>query len=197
MRSTSRRGARSRIPEPSGDLPLKDVRENYDGLISSGRAAFRNHLLYRVPLVNLLMRHRWARPSERVEGMNLPESRAVKRAVSIPVLCTGGFQTASVVRRRLPTGRATPSRSRGRLSQTRICSPSDAEAKTIRRGPARSATSASSTCSRARSAATTRGLLVEGVDAARDLRGVRAAAVHRLSGSAGADPSRPFVAAGR
>jgi 2,4-dienoyl-CoA reductase (NADPH2) len=27
----------------------------------------------------------------------LPGSRAVKRAVSIPVLCTGGFQTASVI----------------------------------------------------------------------------------------------------
>jgi hypothetical protein len=41
-------------------------------------------------------------------------------------------------------------------AQTRICSPSGAEATTVRRGPARSATRASSTCSKARSAATTR-----------------------------------------
>ena len=32
-----------------------------------------------------------------IEGINLPDSRAVKEAVSIPVLCTGGFQTASVI----------------------------------------------------------------------------------------------------
>ena len=41
----------------------------------------------------------WQRPARRrgVEGINLPESRAVRRAVGIPVLCTGGFQTASVI----------------------------------------------------------------------------------------------------
>jgi 2,4-dienoyl-CoA reductase-like NADH-dependent reductase (Old Yellow Enzyme family) len=89
---------------PAGDLPLKDARENYDGLISSGSAAFRNYLLYRLPLINRLVRHRWSRPADRVEGMNLPEARAVKRAVSIPVLCTGGFQTASVVRQALADG---------------------------------------------------------------------------------------------
>jgi 2,4-dienoyl-CoA reductase-like NADH-dependent reductase (Old Yellow Enzyme family) len=89
---------------PAGDLPLKEVRDNYDGLISSGSAAFRNYLLYRIPLINRLMQKRWARPANRVEGMNLPEARAVKRAVSIPVLCTGGFQTASVVRQALADG---------------------------------------------------------------------------------------------
>jgi 2,4-dienoyl-CoA reductase-like NADH-dependent reductase (Old Yellow Enzyme family) len=89
---------------PAGDLPLKDVRDNYDGLISSGSAAFRNYLLYRIPVINWLMRRRWSRPTDRVEGMNLPESRAVKRAVSIPVLCTGGFQTGSVVRKALADG---------------------------------------------------------------------------------------------
>ena len=89
---------------PAGDLPLKDVRNNYDGLISSGSTAFRNYLLYRIPVINWLMQRRWSRPAGRVEGMNLPESRAVKRAVSIPVLCTGGFQTASVVRQALADG---------------------------------------------------------------------------------------------
>jgi 2,4-dienoyl-CoA reductase-like NADH-dependent reductase (Old Yellow Enzyme family) len=89
---------------PAGALPLRELRENYDGMISSGRYAFRNYFLYRLPLVNRLMQRRWERPAESVEGMNLPESRAVKSAVSIPVLCTGGFQTASVVRRALTDG---------------------------------------------------------------------------------------------
>jgi 2,4-dienoyl-CoA reductase (NADPH2) len=41
----------------------------------------------------------WERPSRPLgnEGINLPASRAVKQAVAIPVLCTGGFQTASVI----------------------------------------------------------------------------------------------------
>ena len=39
-----------------------------------------------------------------MEGMNLPGAQAIKRAVSIPVLCTGGFQTASVVRRAIEEG---------------------------------------------------------------------------------------------
>lgn len=89
---------------PAGDLPLREVRDNYDGMISSGSAAFRNYVLYRLPLINRLMQRRWSRPRERVEGMNLPEARAVKRAVSIPVLCTGGFQTASVVRQAIAGG---------------------------------------------------------------------------------------------
>ena len=89
---------------PAGALPLREVRDNYDGMISSGRHAFRNYLLYRLPLVNRLMQRRWERPADRVEGMNLPEARAVKDAVSIPVLCTGGFQTASVVRRAIAEG---------------------------------------------------------------------------------------------
>jgi 2,4-dienoyl-CoA reductase-like NADH-dependent reductase (Old Yellow Enzyme family) len=89
---------------PAGDLPLRDVRDNYDGMISSGSAAFRNYVLYRLPVVNRLMQKRWSRAPEDVEGMNLPEARAVKRAVSIPVLCTGGFQTASVVRRAIADG---------------------------------------------------------------------------------------------
>jgi 2,4-dienoyl-CoA reductase-like NADH-dependent reductase (Old Yellow Enzyme family) len=89
---------------PAGELPLKEVRDNYDGMISSGRYAFRNYFLYRVPGINRLMQRRWERPPDSVEGMNLPEARAVKQAVSIPVLCTGGFQTASVVRRALEDG---------------------------------------------------------------------------------------------
>jgi 2,4-dienoyl-CoA reductase-like NADH-dependent reductase (Old Yellow Enzyme family) len=89
---------------PAGDLPLREVRESYDGMISSGRHAFRNYLLYRLPLINRFMQRRWQRSREDVEGMHLPDARAVKQAISIPVLCTGGFQTASVVRRALADG---------------------------------------------------------------------------------------------
>ncbi len=89
---------------PRGGLPLKQVRDNYDGLISSGVHAFRNYLLYRVPLVNTFMKRRWERPGEPIEGASLADARTVKAAVSIPVLVTGGFQTASVVRGALIAG---------------------------------------------------------------------------------------------
>jgi 2,4-dienoyl-CoA reductase-like NADH-dependent reductase (Old Yellow Enzyme family) len=89
---------------PAGDLPLREVVENYDGLVSEGRHVFRNYLLYRTPLVKQLMRRRWATPRDQVEGALLPASRAIKQAVSVPVLCTGGFQTASVVRAALENG---------------------------------------------------------------------------------------------
>ena len=89
---------------PAGELPLREVWKNYDGMISSGRYAFRNYLLYRIPGINRLMQRRWERSPDRVEGMNLDESRAAKHAVSVPVLCTGGFQTASVVRQALTDG---------------------------------------------------------------------------------------------
>jgi len=89
---------------PAGGMPLREVRDNYDGLISSGVHAFRNYLLYRTPLVNKLMQRRWQRPADEVEGANLPDARAIKAVVSIPVLCTGGFQTASVVRDALSAG---------------------------------------------------------------------------------------------
>jgi 2,4-dienoyl-CoA reductase (NADPH2) len=89
---------------PAGGLPLKEVWKNYDGLISSGSTVFRNYLLYRTPLVNRIMQWRWERPAGEVEGANLADSRAIKQAVSIPVLCTGGFQTASVVRAAIEGG---------------------------------------------------------------------------------------------
>jgi 2,4-dienoyl-CoA reductase-like NADH-dependent reductase (Old Yellow Enzyme family) len=83
---------------PAGDFPVKDVVRGYDTMISSGRHTFRNFLLFRTWPLNRLFRWMWRRSSrDGVEGINLRDSRAVKEAVSVPVVCTGGFQTASVV----------------------------------------------------------------------------------------------------
>jgi 2,4-dienoyl-CoA reductase-like NADH-dependent reductase (Old Yellow Enzyme family) len=83
---------------PAGDFPVKDVVRGYDTMISSGRHTFRNFLLFRTWPLNRLFRWLWRRSSgDGVEGINLRDSRAVKEAVSVPVVCTGGFQTASVV----------------------------------------------------------------------------------------------------
>jgi len=89
---------------PAGDLPLKTVLATYDGMISSGVHTFRNYLLYRTPVIGQLMSRRWSRPAETVEGFNLADARRIKEAVSIPVLCTGGFQTASLIRSAIERG---------------------------------------------------------------------------------------------
>jgi 2,4-dienoyl-CoA reductase-like NADH-dependent reductase (Old Yellow Enzyme family) len=84
---------------PAGRFPAKDVVKTYDVLLSSGRHAFRNFLVFRTWPLSAGFRWWWERPHRRlgIEGINLGGSRAVKEAVSIPVLCTGGFQTASVI----------------------------------------------------------------------------------------------------
>ena len=84
---------------PAGaDLPVADLANTYDALISGGESAFRTYLLFR----NLpeLARRQWneaAPPPDQIEGQNLPDARLVKQAVSVPIICTGGFQTASVI----------------------------------------------------------------------------------------------------
>jgi 2,4-dienoyl-CoA reductase-like NADH-dependent reductase (Old Yellow Enzyme family) len=83
---------------PAGDFPVKDVIRGYDTMISSGRHTFRNFLMFRTWPLNRLFRWMWRRSSrDGVEGINLRDARAVREAVSVPVVCTGGFQTASVV----------------------------------------------------------------------------------------------------
>jgi 2,4-dienoyl-CoA reductase-like NADH-dependent reductase (Old Yellow Enzyme family) len=84
---------------PAGRFPTKDVVRTYDTLLSSGRYAFRNYLVFRFWPFSAIFRWWWERPGRRlgIEGINLPSARRVKEAVSIPVLCTGGFQTASLI----------------------------------------------------------------------------------------------------
>jgi 2,4-dienoyl-CoA reductase-like NADH-dependent reductase (Old Yellow Enzyme family) len=83
---------------PAGSFSLTDIVRGYDTMISSGRHTLRNYLLFRTWPLNQIFKWAWERRSrDGVEGINLPESRAVKQAVAVPVLCTGGFQTASVI----------------------------------------------------------------------------------------------------
>jgi 2,4-dienoyl-CoA reductase (NADPH2) len=84
---------------PAGvDLPAEELAKTYDSMISSGDRAFRNYLLFRsLPAV---ARRQWidaAPQAQNIEGANLPDARRVKAAITVPVICTGGFQTASVI----------------------------------------------------------------------------------------------------
>jgi 2,4-dienoyl-CoA reductase-like NADH-dependent reductase (Old Yellow Enzyme family) len=101
--------AGSSFPHPrnpaGSSFPLDEMLKTYDAMISSGTKTFRNFLLFRAWPTKQIFRRRWERATgDVIEGINLPDARAIKKAVSIPVLCTGGFQTASVIRRAINDG---------------------------------------------------------------------------------------------
>lgn len=92
---------------PKGvDLPVEDLAATYDTMISSGSRGLLNYLLFRT-LSGKLARRRWNRaagPPDDIEGQLLPEASRIKAAVGIPVICTGGFQTASRIRQAIDMG---------------------------------------------------------------------------------------------
>ena len=70
--------------------------------------ALRNYLLFRGRLTGELFKRNWEEargPMEEIEGLNLPDARAIKKAVGdLPVLCTGGFQTAQIIEEAIARG---------------------------------------------------------------------------------------------
>ena len=93
---------------PAGsDLDVDLLSHTYEQLASSGTNTFRNLLLFRNDVSGALFRKAWleagVEPHE-IEGLTLPDSAVIKKAVTVPVICTGGFQTASVVRTAIQAG---------------------------------------------------------------------------------------------
>jgi 2,4-dienoyl-CoA reductase-like NADH-dependent reductase (Old Yellow Enzyme family) len=85
---------------PPGDLPIEVLAATYDVLISSGVHGFRNFLLFRYRFLRPIFRWIWFRMKKDrpYEAISWDEARTIKAAVSIPLISTGGYQTASVVR---------------------------------------------------------------------------------------------------
>jgi len=90
---------------PAGDFSIDDMVRTYDAFLSSGIHTFRNYLMFRTWPVNRVMKRRWERDPATVEGRCLPDSEAVKQAVGIPVIVTGGFQRASAIANAIDRGR--------------------------------------------------------------------------------------------
>jgi 2,4-dienoyl-CoA reductase-like NADH-dependent reductase (Old Yellow Enzyme family) len=93
---------------PAGtDLPLDVLSQTYEQLLSSGSHTLRNLLFFRGAITGPVFKHQWLSagvPADRIEGLNLPDARKIKQAVAVPVVCTGGFQTASVIRTAITRG---------------------------------------------------------------------------------------------
>ena len=90
---------------PPGDMPIGEFLRNYDSMISSGTHTLRNYLLFRDIITSQIFHARWiSARGDRIEGVNLPDARAIKQAVGVPVICTGGFQNASAIRQAISEG---------------------------------------------------------------------------------------------
>ena len=66
----------------------------------------RNYLLFRYPFLRPIFHWVWFRmkKGQPIEGVNLEEARVIRQSVSVPVICTGGFQTASFIREAINSG---------------------------------------------------------------------------------------------
>lgn len=91
--------------QPPGPLPFDVVAQNYGAMLSSGVHTFRNYVFFRYRLLRPLLGLLWnrVRPKE-IEGVNADDTQAIKRAVTIPVICNGGLQTASRIRQLMADG---------------------------------------------------------------------------------------------
>lgn len=91
---------------PPGDFSFETITATYDAMISSGVSTLRNYFLFRYPALRPLFHWLWFRMKRNrpVEGVSLDEARAIKAAVTIPVLSTGGWQTGSKIRDAIDTG---------------------------------------------------------------------------------------------
>jgi 2,4-dienoyl-CoA reductase (NADPH2) len=93
---------------PAGsDFPVDVLGSTYEQLASSGTHTFRNFLFFRGALTGEFFKQQWLHagvPPDQIEGLTLPDARQIKQAVNVPVLCTGGFQTASVIRAAIDRG---------------------------------------------------------------------------------------------
>ncbi|HUR34848.1 MAG TPA: NADH:flavin oxidoreductase [Vicinamibacterales bacterium] len=93
---------------PAGsDLDVDLLSHTYEQLASSGTNTFRNLLLFHNDLTGATFRKAWLDAGVKkddIEGLSLADAEVIKQAVPVPVICTGGFQTASVIRRAITQG---------------------------------------------------------------------------------------------
>ena len=90
---------------PPGGFPIDWALRTFDVMLSSGALAFQRYLFFRYRPLRPLFSFFWNRNKpDIVEGINADVARQIKSQLSIPVLVTGGFQTASYIRKIIGEG---------------------------------------------------------------------------------------------
>ena len=90
---------------PMGGFPLDHAMGTYDAMLSTGAYVQRNLSIFRNPLTRAVFKYLWHRtqvPEDKIEGLNAGDAHAVRDSVrkldpGVPIICTGGFQTASKI----------------------------------------------------------------------------------------------------
>ena len=92
---------------PPGGFPPDELNWWYGGMASSGTRGFLpNYAAFHFKLLRPAFLWLWNRTKKRfpVEGVSMQYCKAIKDAVSIPVINTGGFQRASLIRQGIEDG---------------------------------------------------------------------------------------------
>lgn len=90
---------------PAGEMPVEQLAKTFDSMASSGTKTLRELLLLNNPIGAKLFHDRWIKQrGDVIEGIGLADAAAIKKAVDVPVLSTGGYQTASFVRGAIERG---------------------------------------------------------------------------------------------
>lgn len=83
---------------PPGDFPILELTRWYDVMLNQGLRTHFNYFVFNNALGGRLFRWLWKRRrGPLIEGINAEYAREIRKYVHVPVLCTGGFQHASVI----------------------------------------------------------------------------------------------------
>ena len=91
---------------PPGGFPPDELNSWYGGMISSGVRGYMNYTLFHFRMLRPLFLWLWNRTkkSHPVEGVSADYAREVKKHVKVPVLNTGGYQNARLIRKVISEG---------------------------------------------------------------------------------------------
>ena len=91
---------------PPGEFPTREAARYYDIMLPNGSHTVRNLFAFR--FLKGLTHDIWYRTTlskdVQVEGVSIEDARQIKAAVKIPVISTGGYQRASLIREGLASG---------------------------------------------------------------------------------------------
>jgi 2,4-dienoyl-CoA reductase (NADPH2) len=99
---------------PAGNLPADEARHVYNALFYEGTRTALMLFLMQSRLFRRVMEWNWGRRvpyrqngdlvPERIEGLNQDDAAQIRKASGLPVICVGGWQTASRIRQALTAG---------------------------------------------------------------------------------------------
>lgn len=91
---------------PPGKLPAEYAAQTYGAMMSSGNHTLRNYLFFKWPLLRPLFLKIWGlhQKGKPIEGVGLASASEIKKHLKVPVLSTGGYQTASFLNQHLQAG---------------------------------------------------------------------------------------------